>query len=91
MFIILTHDSQSTLSSFSLFLSFATNSAVAEKALSGSIDLGLIVIKAWNTFSRLFCSLKKTRFLFHNLRSDLFLCWNRFVVFTLMDYIGSVL
>jgi len=35
MFIILTHDNQSTLSSFSLFLSFATNSPVAEKALSG--------------------------------------------------------
>jgi len=45
MFIILTHDSQSTLSSFSLVLSFATNSPVAEKALSGSTDLGLIVTK----------------------------------------------
>jgi len=33
---------------------FLANSPVAEKALSGSIDLGLIVIKAWNSFSRLF-------------------------------------
>jgi len=67
MFVILTHDSQSTLSSFSLFLSFATNSLVAEKALSVFTDLGLIVIKGMEQFSRLFCSLKKTRFLFHNL------------------------
>jgi len=44
MFIILTHDNQSALSSFSLFLSFETNSPVAEKALSGSTDLDLIVI-----------------------------------------------
>ena len=50
MFIILTHDNQSTLSSFGLFLSFATNSPVAEKALPGSTDLGLIVIKARNSF-----------------------------------------
>jgi len=54
MFILLTHDNQSTLSSFSLFLRFVTHSPVAEKALSGSTDLGLTVIKAWNTFSRLF-------------------------------------
>jgi len=54
MFMILTHDNQSTRSSFSLFQSFVTNSPVAEKALSGSTDLGLIVIKAWNSFSRLF-------------------------------------
>jgi len=54
MFIILTHDYQSTLSLFSLFLSFVANSPVAEKALSGSIDFGLIAIKAWNSFSRLF-------------------------------------
>jgi len=46
MFIILTYDNQSTLSSFSLFLSFVTNSSVAVKALSGPTDLGLIVIKA---------------------------------------------
>jgi len=52
MFIILTHDNQSTLSSFSLFLSFATNNPMAQKALSGSTDLCLIVIKAWNSFSR---------------------------------------
>jgi len=50
MYIILTHDNQSTLSSFSLFLSFVTNSPVAEKALSGASELGLIVIKAWNSF-----------------------------------------
>jgi len=31
MFITLTHDNLSTLSSFSLFLSFLTNSSVAEK------------------------------------------------------------
>jgi len=54
IFIILTHDNQSILSSFSLFLSFVTNSPVAEKALSGSTDLGLIITKAWNSFSRLF-------------------------------------
>jgi len=89
IFIILTPDSQSTLSSFSLFLSFVTNSPVAKKALSGSTDLGLVVIKAWNSFSRLFlpllCSLKKTHFLYHNWWSDLFLCRNSFVVFTLVD------
>jgi len=50
MFTILTHDNQSTLSSFSLFLSFVTNSPMAEKALSGSTDLGLILIKAWDSF-----------------------------------------
>jgi len=54
VFIILTHDNQSTLSLFSLFLSFVTNSPVSEKALSGSTDLGLIVIKAWNSFTKLF-------------------------------------
>jgi len=37
MFIILTHENQSTFSSFSLFLSFGTNRTVAEKALSGSM------------------------------------------------------
>jgi len=46
MFIILTYDNQSILLSFSLFLRFVTNSPVAEKALSGSTDLALIVIKA---------------------------------------------
>ena len=40
--------------SFSRFLSFLTNRPVAEEALSGSTDLGLIVIKALNIFSRLF-------------------------------------
>ena len=43
MFIVLTYDNQSTLSSFSLFLNFVTNSPVGEKVLSGSTDLGLIV------------------------------------------------
>jgi len=54
MFTILTHDNKSTLSSFSLFLSFVTNSPVAEKALSGPTDVGFIVIKEWYSFSRLF-------------------------------------
>ena len=54
IFIVLMYDSQSTLSSFSLFLNFVTNSPMAEKALSGSTDLGLIVIKTWNSFFRLF-------------------------------------
>jgi len=54
MYTIPTDDNQSKLSSFSLFLSFMTNNPVAEKALSGSTDLGLIVSKAWNSFSRLF-------------------------------------
>jgi len=54
MCITLTHDIQSTLSSFSLFLSFVTNSPVAEKGLSGSINVGLIAVKAWYSFSRLF-------------------------------------
>jgi len=52
--IVLTYDNQSILSSFSLFLYFVTISSVAEKAFSGSTDLGLIVIKAWNSFFRLF-------------------------------------
>jgi len=50
MFIILTHDNQRTFSSFSLLLSFVTNNHVTEKVLSGSPDLVLIVIKAWNSF-----------------------------------------
>ena len=95
MFILLTHDNQSTLSSFILFLSFATNSPVAEKALSGSTELGLIVIKAWNSFFKVIwpflCSLKTTHFLYHNLWSDLFLYRNSFVVSTLKDYMDSVL
>jgi len=69
-------DNQSSLSSFSLFLSFATNSPVAEKALSGSIDLGLILIKAWNSFSRL---------------SDLFFVASERLIslFTICDWISS--
>jgi len=54
MFIILAHDNRSTLSWLSIFLSFVTNSPAAENALSGSTDVGLIVIKAWYSFSRLF-------------------------------------
>ena len=46
MFVMLTHDNHSELLSFSLFPSFVTNSPVAEKALSGFTDLGVIVIKA---------------------------------------------
>jgi len=34
----------------SVCLSFVTNSPVAEKAVSASTDLGLIVIKVWNSF-----------------------------------------
>jgi len=63
MFIILTHDNQNTLSSFSLFLSFAKNSPVTKKALCGSTDLGSIVIKAWNSLRLfdLFFATSKTR------------------------------
>jgi len=49
MFIMLTHDNLNTFSSFSLLIA-----PWLKKTLSGSTDLGLIVIKAWNTFSRLF-------------------------------------
>ena len=45
MFVILTHDNQSILSSFSELLSFVTNSPVTEEALSGSIDVRLFVSK----------------------------------------------
>jgi len=41
------------LSSFSLFLSFVTNSPMVEKALSSSSDVGLVVSSAWYNFSRL--------------------------------------
>jgi len=76
MFILLTHDNQSTLSSFSQFLKFATNSPVTEKVLSDSIDLGLIVIKAWNSFSRLL---------------DLFFVASKRLIsfFTICDWISS--
>ena len=43
---------QSIRSSFNEFLSFVTNSPVAEGALSGSIDVGLFESKAWYNFSR---------------------------------------
>ena len=89
MFIILTPENQSTLLSFSLFLSFVKNGSVAEKVLSGSTDVGLIVIKAWNSFSNLvdlfFVDSKRLIFCFTILWSDLFLCRNSLVVFTLMD------
>jgi len=45
MFIILTHDNHSALFPFSLFLSFVTNSPVAEKSFAGSTDMGSIVIR----------------------------------------------
>jgi len=54
MFEILTHDNQSIRSSFTEFLSFVTNNTVTEEYLSGSTDVGLFVIKAWCSFSRLF-------------------------------------
>jgi len=50
---ILTHEYQSIFSAFSLFLSFVTNSSMAEKAHFESTDVGLIVIKAWYSLSRL--------------------------------------
>ena len=40
----------SILSSFNLFLSFVINSPMAENALSGSTDVGLIVSKAQYSF-----------------------------------------
>ena len=54
MFIILTHNNHSALLPFSLFLSFVTYSPVAEKALSGSTDLGLIVINMEQFFTVIF-------------------------------------
>jgi len=50
MFIMLTHDNQGTLLSISLLQSLVTNGPVAVKSLSGSTDLGLIVIEALNSF-----------------------------------------
>ena len=64
MFTIATHVNQSTLLSFGLFRSFVTHSPVAEKSLSASIDVVLIVIKAWYSFPSLLCSLEMTHFLF---------------------------
>ena len=55
MFIVLTYDNQSTPSWFSLFLNFMTNSPMDEKALSGSTELGLIVIKAGVSNTRAAC------------------------------------
>ena len=54
MFVILTHDNQSILTSFSELLSFVTNSPMVEEALSGSTDVDLFVSKAWYSFARLF-------------------------------------
>jgi len=93
MFIILTHDNQSILSSFSVFMSL-WQSPVAEKSHSGStITWAWLYLRhgaASKVIWPLFCSLKKTHFLYHNLWSDLFLCRNSFVVFKLMDYMDSV-
>jgi len=53
-----------------------TNSRVAEKALLGSTDVGLMVSIAWYSFQKLwslFYSTKTIYFVFHNLWSDLFL------------------
>jgi len=50
MFVILTHDNQSILSSFSELLSFVTNSPVAEETLSGSTDVGLFVRRHGTAF-----------------------------------------
>jgi len=62
---------KSILSSFSLFLCFVRNSPVAEKALTGYTVVGLLVNKAWYSFSRLssllYVASKRTHFLFHNL------------------------
>jgi len=95
MFIILTVDNQSTLSSVSMFLSFVTNSPVAEKALSGSIDLGLIAIKAWYSFSRLFDLLfltSKRLISFFTICDWIFSCAGIvFVVFIFKDSMESVL
>jgi len=49
MFMLLTHDNQSTLSSFRLFLTFATNSPVAEKDLSSNYETTVCL---WRTTSR---------------------------------------
>jgi len=65
MFSMLTHDNQSTLLSFSLFLSFVTISTVTEKTLSGSTDVGLLESKTWQSFQSyqaFFRSLKRTHF-----------------------------
>ena len=43
----------SILSLFNLFLNFVMNSPMAENALSGTIDVSLIVSKARYSFSRL--------------------------------------
>jgi len=92
LFIVLTYDNQSTLSSFSLFLKFVTNSPVAEKTLSGSTDAGLIVIEAWYSFSRLFdfFAASKRLISFFTICDRISLCWNSFVLFTLMDNMNSV-
>jgi len=82
MFIILTHDNQSTLLSFSLFLSFVTNSCVAENMLSGSTDVGFLVSKAWCSSSQLYS-------LFHNF--DQISSYAIIVLWSFIDYMDSVL
>jgi len=56
-------------------MNFVTDSPVAEKILSGSTDVGCVVIKAWYSFSKLF---------------DLFVASKRLLSFTICDLISSV-
>jgi len=97
MFITLTHDNQSTLSSFSLFLSVATNSPMAEKKLSGCTDLGLIVIRHGTVFQGYWTSSlwsQKDSFSFSQFLIGSVLSMRVkttiFVVFTFMDNTDSV-
>jgi len=88
MFIILTHDNQSTLSSFNLFLSLWQIVPWLKKPTLVPVMYAWLSLKHVTVFKiiwHLFCSPKKTHFLFHNLWSDLFLRQDIFVVFTLMD------
>ena len=78
----------------SICLSFVTNSPVAEKVLSDSTDLGLTVIKAWDSFSRLvdlFFGASKRLISFFIICDRISSCAGSFVVFTLKDYMDSVL
>jgi len=50
---MVTHDIQSVISSFTLFLSFVTNSTMDEKAFSDSTHADLFVSKAWYSVSNL--------------------------------------
>jgi len=77
---ILTHEYQSIFSAFSLFLSFVTNSSMAEKAHFESTDVGLIVIKAWYSLSRL-SGLFVVAESFEGLNLGSF-CWNISAIFS---------